>query len=80
MFLVVEKASLVTHSHCEEEQCPICDIAYIVNKELKNVFSGNDYLNLVLLISILFVTSKCTSDNIYVKELSLVKCKVRLND
>ena len=38
MFLVVEKANLVTHSHCEEEQCPICDIAYIVNKELKNVF------------------------------------------
>lgn len=80
LFLIVEKVHLIEHNHCNEEKCPICDIAYIVNNELKNVSLGNVNIKLALLALLVFVTLKFVSDGLYVKELSLVKCKIRLND
>jgi len=80
LILVIEKTHLMEHNSCNEEQCPICNIAYIVNKELKNVSLGNDYIKLALIVMLVFVTSKYVSDYLYVKELSLVECKIRLND
>ena len=80
LFLLVEKVHLMEHNHCNEEQCPICNIAYIVNKELKNVSLGNANIRLALLALLVFVISKCVCHGLYVKELSLVKCKIRLND
>lgn len=80
LFLLVEKVHLMEHNQCNEDQCPICSIAYIVNKELKNVSLGNTSIKLALLALFVFVTLKFVSDGLYVKELSLVKCKIRLND
>ena len=80
LFLVIEKTHLMEHNHCNEEQCPICNIAYIVNKELKNVSLGNNHIRLALLVLLIFVASKHVNDYSYVKELSLVECKIRLND
>lgn len=80
LVLIIEKTHLMEHSHCDEEQCPICNIAYIVNKELKNASLGNDYIKLALFMTHIFVASINVSNYLYVKELSLVECKVRLND
>ena len=80
LVFVIEKTHLMVHDHCNEEQCPICNIAYIVNKELKNVSLGNDFIKLALFISFVFITSKYVSNYLYVKELSLVERKIRLND
>lgn len=80
LFLLVEKVHLMEHNQCNEEQCPICNVAYIVNKELKNVSLGNVNIELALLALLIFAVLKCAIDIVYVKELSLIKCKVRLND
>lgn len=80
MFLLAEKVHLMEHNHCSETQCPICDILYIVNKELKNVSLGNNSIKIALLMTLMFIVPRNVSNRLYVKELSLVGCKVRLND
>ena len=80
LFLVIEKTHLMEHSHCDKEQCPICNIAYIVNKELKNVSLGNDYIKMAFLIMLIMVAPININHHLHVNELSLVECKVRLND
>ena len=80
LVLVIEKTHLMEHYGCSDEHCPICNIAYIVNKELKNVSLGGGYIKLAMFMLIVFAASKNVSDYLCVKELSLVKCKIRLND
>lgn len=80
LFFIAEKSNLTYHNHCEDEECPICEIIYIINSELKNLSSGNEALKIFLCTIVALIKLCAEYKNVFAKELSLIQNKVRLND
>lgn len=79
LFFVHVKTELLSHVNCEEDHCPICEIMYTAKKCTSNVSLGNAAI-IAFLFAVSYLYFKCSIDeNYYVKNISLIENKVRID-
>lgn len=78
ILFVLTKSELITHTHCDEGNCPICEVIYIAKESLKNVSLGNCNAKIYLALTIIVFISDLKSI-LFINDNSLVKNKVRLD-